>query len=104
MLDRMTAQEAEKVALEAELDELDRDKRPEVTVHPRAADRYALMVEHLQSNSAQLTDATDADSRDLIASVRSLVEKIEIIPMSPEPGGPVSLTLHGDLARFMEAC
>ena len=103
MLDRMTAQEAEKVALEAELAALDLDKKPEITVHPRAADHYARMVEQLQSNLAELSNATDADSRDLIASVRGLVEKIEIIPMSPEPGGPVSLTLHGDLARFMEA-
>ncbi len=102
MLDRMTAQEAEKVALEAELAALDLDKKPEITVHPRAADHYARMVEQLQSNLAELSNATDADSRDLIASVRGLVEKIEIIPMSPEPGGPVSLTLHGDLARFME--
>jgi hypothetical protein len=49
--------------------------QPEITVHPRAAKQYARMVDRRQSNLAALTNAADTDSRDLINSIRSLVEK-----------------------------
>lgn len=46
------------------------------------------MGEQPQSNLAELTDATDAYGRQLMASVRNLVETIEIIPMPQSPVVP----------------
>ena len=41
-------------------------------------------------------------NRALIESVRGLVDHIAITPFGDARGGPVKITLHGDLSRFLK--
>lgn len=105
MLERMRAQEAERTQVESDLAAMDeaaaRPSAPPITLHPSAAASYAALVDQLQAQLAQSAGAADTPSRDLVAAVRALVLKIEIIPTSDAAGAPVDITLHGDLARFL---
>ncbi len=93
--------EIEQAELKAALQQLDADGAPPVQLHPRAAENYARKVEQLQSRLAQAADSTEVADRELIDSVRDLIQRIDIEPINKSRGAPVRVTLHGDLARFI---
>ena len=98
---RLVALEADKEAVEAQLAEIGEDNP--ITLHPRAAERFAEQVRELQARLSEVTNgATSPDDRKVIDAVRCLVEKIEITPTSQAKGAPFNLTLHGRVAEFME--
>jgi site-specific DNA recombinase len=101
MLARLSSQEAEKLAVETELAALEAPSPPPVTLHPNAAQAYADLVEQLQDSLARISPMTGAHDRALIAAVRQLVTRIDLTPTSSAPAAPVTITLHGDLARFL---
>ncbi|MFN3856564.1 MAG: recombinase family protein [Caulobacter sp.] len=93
MTDRLQSMEDERDALAADLERLDQEQgAPPVTLHPRAAERYAALVADLQDALARGEDMPEA-----VTAVRALIERIDVMPTDGEP----RLTLHGDLARFL---
>ena len=104
VLERLQVQEAEKAALEAQIAALDAQAEPRpITLHPGAASRYAAIVASIQANLAEISaDPTDDAARALVDAVRALVTRIDIEPLSNARGADIAITLHGDLARFLE--
>ena len=69
--------------------------------HPLIAEAYRRRVEELEVSLGQ----DNAEAREALEVVRSLVERVEIVPDASAPGG-VWLEIRGDLAlmlRFGEA-
>lgn len=100
---RMKALDEERIAIEAELaQEISQVQEEPVELHPGAATAYAKMVKELQATLAEFSAGETRNQRDLVEAVRGLVEKIVITPETQERGGPIKITLHGTLARFME--
>ncbi len=98
---KLEALEIEQAQLRATLDQLDAEGAPPVQLHPRAAENYARKIEQLQARLAEAADSSDDADRDLIGSVRGLIQKVDIEPINKSRGSPVRVTLHGDLARFV---
>lgn len=103
MRQRLDTQEAERADILARLANLPQDDQTLVALHPKAGDVYAKQIERLQETLAAISeDPTDAThDRNLIAAVRGLVDQITIEPLGDAPRGPVKITLHGDLSRFL---
>jgi len=98
---KLEALEIEQAQLKATLEQLDAEGAPPVQLHPRAAENYARKIEQLQARLAEAAGSTDDADRDLIGSVRGLIQKVDIEPINKSRGSPVRVTLHGDLARFV---
>lgn len=98
---KLEALEIEQAQLKAALEQLDAEGAPPVQLHPRAAENYARKIEQLQARLAEAADSSDDADRDLIGSVRGLIQKVDIEPINKSRGSPVRVTLHGDLARFV---
>ena len=104
---RLDAQEAELARIDADLAKMDEQKAhgapSTIALHPRAPEQSAALVGRLQFTlAAASADPKAPDARTLVDSVRRLVTKIEITPASNERGAAVAITIHGDLARFIE--
>lgn len=101
MEQRMAAMDAERLAVEAELAELAQETPP-IELHPRTGEHYAGVIAQLQAWLALASTAETRAQRELVDAVRELIVKIEITPLTQARGGPIDLTLYGQLARFLE--
>lgn len=99
---RLRELEAEKRDIEATLAAEARAAPLPVQMHPRAGDRYRQRVEQLQALIDVKAAPGDLD-RQLVEEVRDLIDRIEIEPESRETRAPYRVTLHGDLARLLDA-
>lgn len=104
MGEKLRTLEAQKAELTAAIAALDATPEPPVRLHPRAAEAYARQIEDLQTRLAEA--ARDFGSlpseRNLLDAARGLIDRVDIEPEYDEPRSPVRITLHGQLARFME--
>jgi site-specific DNA recombinase len=101
MEERMMSLERERIAIEAQLAESD-EPAPTVDLHPSAAGRYAAMVQELRETLNEIASGETPAQRRLIDAVRGLIDRIVIVPLTQDRGGPINLRLEGTLARFME--
>ena len=92
--------EHQRVAIVGQLTELTEDREP-VLLHPGPAEVYAGMVQELQGTLADVVAGETHAQRQLIDSVRGLIEKIVVLPLTQDRHGPIDIILHGTLARFM---
>ena len=97
--------EAERLDLTAKLAEISADdSAPRLDLHPSAGQGLAKKVEALQTLLASAAIASDnLAQRELVDSVRGLVERIEIHPRTQDRGGPVDVILQGTLAPVIFA-
>ncbi|WP_370867943.1 recombinase family protein [Phenylobacterium sp.] len=97
--------ETERLELTAKLAEISNDDTaPRLDLHPSAGQGLAKKVEALQVLLASAAIAADdLVMRELVDSVRGLVERIEIRPRTQERGGPVDVILQGTLAPVIFA-
>jgi thioesterase domain-containing protein len=104
------AMKAKARALEAERDEVaaalaqcdaDQDAQP-VELHPDAPRRWAETVEQLQHVLETAASDPEALDRTALDLVRSLIERIEILPESDAKNAPIDLVLHGRLAEILD--
>ena len=98
--DRLMALEAEKVELTAKLDAADA-AAPQVELHPRAAEAYAAMVADLESHLRDCTPGLTENERRADESVRHLVDRIVITPLTQERGGPIDVVIEGTLMTLL---
>jgi site-specific DNA recombinase len=91
--DRMAQLEARKDVLEAQLAEGEEMK---VTMHPSMASRYRERVANLR---AALTD--EKRKAEAAEIMRTLVDKIELVPVMQDGRKTLSITLHGALAGIL---
>lgn len=97
---KLSELEREKVELEQQLAETDRQPEP-IVFHPAAAKRYADIVAQLE---ATLPDAARGDTeaeRRLKDAVRGLVDRVIITPLSQERGGEIEITIEGTLQSLL---
>jgi DNA invertase Pin-like site-specific DNA recombinase len=100
---RMMELERERLAVVAELDLAQTEAQAEpVELHPGAATAYAKMIEELQATLAEFSAGHTPNQRVLIDAVRGLIDKIVITPITQDRRGPLEVTLHGTLAKFMK--
>jgi hypothetical protein len=90
----------EHAAIDATLLELSEEPSAPI-LHPKAAENYASMVGRLQETLGDMTLGETRAERQLVDAARGLIEKIVIMPVTQERGGPIDIVLHGTLARFM---
>ena len=98
---RLMEMEAERVQIEAELSEANRDEPP-VQLHPRAGAQYAVVVGELHKWLHLASTGETRAQRELTDALRTLIEKVEIIPRTQDRGGPIDIVLHGRLAAFLD--
>ncbi|WP_313573590.1 hypothetical protein [Brevundimonas sp.] len=98
---RIEALEAEQTEIAAALAELDSTTPAPVQLHPKAAENYARRIELLQQRLADAGDSSDPAEREVIDSVRDLIQRVDIEPVNNKRGAPARVILHGDLARFV---
>lgn len=99
---RMMEREAERVQLEAELAVMGQPE-PVVELHPAAVHGFAEKVARLHQalTEAALNARSDALDAELVASLRELIEKIELKPLLNTRGAPYEVNLHGRLNLFL---
>jgi site-specific DNA recombinase len=101
--EKMMEMERERIAIEAELAmDVTQVQAEPVELHPGAAEAYAKMVEELQATLSEFAAGETRNQRLLIDSVRGLIDKIVISPVTQDRHGPIDIVLHGTLARFMD--
>lgn len=87
-------------ALEAERDEIEREKRAvgaePVEFHPNAANAYRLKIKSLKK---WLAGVGDEARQAAFAGIREIVEKVVIHPR--RPGEPVGIEIYGQLAAIL---
>ncbi len=93
--------EDEQAALKTALLQIEAEAPPPVQLHPRAAENYAKRIADFQDRLKSAGDSSDPAEREMVDSIRELIARIDIEPISSEPRAPVSVRLHGDLARFV---
>lgn len=99
---KLAALEKERDAVAQELADLAAEAPPPVQLHPRAAENYAQRIADFQTRLAMAgADSAQPAERELVDSVRDMIERIDIEPISPERGSPFRITLQGQLARFV---
>jgi len=97
---RMQAMDVERQAVEAQLAEADAEQLP-VLLHPNAGEQFIAIVAELETWLGVAALGETRAQRELIAILRSLIVKIEIIPLSQERYGAIDLVLHGNLAMLL---
>ena len=95
MKERLAELKAQKVKLEHESQLAD---LPDISIiqHPRAAEVYRRWVEKLE------TTLNGDDPEEAMDLIRSLIDRVELIPRKNGPG--LDATLYGALAEIMRAC
>lgn len=93
--ERMTALEAERETIEANLAAID---RPPIEFHPNAARAYQQRVQELK---VTLAGAEPENREAAMIGIRELVEKIVIRPTGAYK--PVDIEIHGQLAALLRA-
>lgn len=100
---RMKALDEERIAIDQELSAATVLEVSEpYELHPNAPALYAKMIEELQATMAEFAAGETANQRSLLEAVRGLIVKITITPVTQDRRGPLEVTLHGTLARFMK--
>jgi site-specific DNA recombinase len=102
---RLVQLEAEQAQVAADLAAA-RDNAPEpVTLHPRLAEAFAARIETLQAHLAQHGHRAQLGgaeaSAETIATLRAMIDRIDVIDRADGSAEPVSIQLHGTLANFM---
>lgn len=74
-----------------------------IALHPHAAEQYRQRVEQLHQVLARAAAAppTEALAADELQLIRSLIDRIEILPRTPDRGSPFDIILHGRLAAIL---
>jgi site-specific DNA recombinase len=94
--------EGERIAIEASLATATAEAQAEpFELHPKAAEVYAGLVAELQATLADIANGQTRAQRALIDEVRGLIDKIVLTPVTQDRRGPIEITLHGTLAKFM---
>lgn len=96
---KLSELELEKARLLLDLEEAQQDAGV-VELHPLAAQGYARMVRELQETLDDLARGDTLAERQLKDEVRALVERVDIIPLTQDRGGPIDVVIHGKLAKF----
>jgi len=99
---RMMEMERERQEIQAALaQEIAQAQELPYELHPKAAEVYAQMVAELQATLAEFAGGETRAQRALIDEVRGLIDKIVLTPLTQDRRGPIEITLHGTLAKFM---
>ncbi|WP_370868436.1 recombinase family protein [Phenylobacterium sp.] len=96
---RLMELEGEAQGIEAQLAQL-ADEQPPFELHPRAAEAYAAVVSQLEDTLRDSVAGETPAQRRLVDEIRGLIERIDIVPLTQERGGPMDLVIHGALSRF----
>ena len=99
MRQRLMDQEAEKAEIEARLAQAERDAPPPITLHPKAAERYAERIGQLQAVLSADGGLNDPKWQAVAETVRELVVRIDVRAIGND--GEVMINLHGTLAAFV---
>lgn len=103
MKQRLVDQEAEKAEIEVRLAQAEREAPPPITLHPKAAERYAQRVGELQDVLKAEGGLHDPKWQAVAEMVRELVVRIDVRSLGEGLDGEdaVMINLHGTLASFL---
>lgn len=101
---RMLELDRERQGIEAALAQIEteREKAP-VDLLPSSAESYAELIADLKATLADLDPENSQAHRRLAESVRDVIDRIVIRPLTQARGGPIDVEIFGTLARFMGA-
>ena len=101
---RMMGLDQERKDIEAALAAIDVDREAEpVPLHPNSAQVYAEVIGDLKATLENLDLENSQAQRRLAESVRDVIDRIVIRPLSQDRGAPIDIEIFGTLARFMGA-
>ncbi len=101
---RMMEREVERQRLRAQLDAMEKPA-PVVELHPAAVTSFADKIGRVHQALVSAAGVADQDAIDaeLVASVRELVDRIEITPLLARHGTPYDVTVKGRLTAFLKS-
>jgi site-specific DNA recombinase len=97
LVERLREMEAEKIRLDGELAELDREDAP-VALHPGAVEKYRRICSDLQAHLDTMRAGLPAER--VLEEARKLIDKVTIHPPA-DAKKPVELIVHGLLSELL---